>query len=388
MIELPFAGLLRPVDPRHGSAYLPVVRHGSLRSLLPVEPAPVLRAALHRSNGPETLARHLARRAYAGFAGLRLGHGPGARTSLIGLDDRELRELLGGVVDRPVRLAIHFGPPRANRKPVVHVLDEEGRLRAVAKVGVDERTESLVVVEAEALRALAQPGLAGALVVPRLLALTSWAGRPLLVQSAVPVGGRHTCPGPERRSGAERALVGALPPRPGGAEAYLAGLHARVTELTDVAARDQLLRALDLAADRIDVGLVRTGAWHGDWSPQNVAASPQGAVAWDWERLATDRPLGFDAAHFQLQWLLGRRRARPGERLVDRAPGVFRCWQPLPDPVQARALALLLLVELGARYVGDGQPDTEAPGAAVLSWLPPALDRLHHPTPRPEEAPR
>lgn len=373
MSELPFPTLLRPSAATGASIYLPVVRGGSVRSLLPADSPQVLRAVLARSNAPERLPRHLARRVYAGVAGVRVATGRGRPSGLVGLDDHELRELLGWLLGRPVRLAVHFGPPRANRKPVVHVLDDDGQLVAVAKIAVDALTESLVHAEAGALQALSRRTLSPALVVPRLLALTTWVDQPLLLQSPIGPGHRHTCPAIEHRSAAERALVAAVPASPGRAETYLLGLRDRVLACADVPAREQLLRALDAAGHRLEAGLVETGAWHGDWSAQNLAATATGVAAWDWERFDTDRPLGFDAAHFQLRRLLGTRRTEPGVKLLARAPAVFRCWQSLPGPEQAHALALILLVELGARYAGDGQSRSGALGARVADWVSPAL---------------
>jgi hypothetical protein len=291
----PFHDRLR-ADAAGGSPYLPLTRRGTVRSLLPAEDPAVLRAALGRGNGPESWPRHLLRRGYAAAAGARLAaHRLGPR--LVHLDDGDLVELVAAAAGRPLHLSVHFGPPRANRKPVVLGLDDRGRLVVVAKVASDPLTERLVRTEAVALRELAGGDLGPALVVPRVLALDVWRGHTVLVQSSIAATARHRRPPAAARLAAERALGAVVPPAPGGAVAWVAALRDRAGALAEEPARDGLLRVLDAVEDRLDPAVVRAGPSHGDWSPQNVAAAGTRVAAWDWERFARDRPLGYDGAH-------------------------------------------------------------------------------------------
>ncbi len=64
----------------------------------------------------------------------------GRRTSLVShLSDELGQELTAG---------IHLGPPRANRKPVLQLMDPSGATVAFAKVGVNRLTRERVRHEA------------------------------------------------------------------------------------------------------------------------------------------------------------------------------------------------------------------------------------------------
>jgi len=79
-------------------------------------------------------------------------------------------------------------------------------------------------------------------------------------------------------------------------------------------------------------------------------------LAWDWERFAAGVPVGFDALHYDLQpRALGQVDAAGAAAAdsVRRAPGLLA---PLGVPAgSAPAVAVLYLVEILTRYVGDGQ---------------------------------
>ena len=61
---------------------------------------------------------------------------------------------LSDALGREVRVSMRFGPPRANRKPVLQLLDPSGECLAFVKVGVNDITRDLVRVETEILRGL------------------------------------------------------------------------------------------------------------------------------------------------------------------------------------------------------------------------------------------
>ena len=66
---------------------------------------------------------------------------------------------LSDVLGTDVLLSMYLGAPRANRKPVLQVLDATGRTLAYVKIGVDPLTRALVRDEGDALTALAAADL-------------------------------------------------------------------------------------------------------------------------------------------------------------------------------------------------------------------------------------
>ena len=72
-----------------------------------------------------------------------------------------LESMLSTALGRRVHLSLYVSPPRAVRKPVLQLLDDDGRTVAFAKLGLGEFTSALVGDEATALRRLARAGLVG-----------------------------------------------------------------------------------------------------------------------------------------------------------------------------------------------------------------------------------
>ncbi|TIC81858.1 hypothetical protein [Nocardioides sp. GY 10127] len=402
--EIPFAGLL---DDGSGSTstYRVVRRPDGVRSLLPDAGAPVLRRVLSRANDPESRRRHLARRGYACVAGAGL-----VGRERVHLADGALRssleQVLSGTGVEVQHLALHFGPPRANRKPVVLLLDGAGRLSAVAKIGTGPVTSTLVRHEAGALRSLHSGPPHTLLVVPELLGLGPGpGGSTLMVQSVVPVPDRPQVPDESLRRAAQRELSAHGPEWPGSAAGWVASLFDRVLALPDPdegcdTEHADLQRRLVGTAFRAVTDLA-SAPWlddvvcapsHGDWAPQNLAVTAEGRVAvWDWERFADVRPLGYDEAHLVLQQ--HRRHTQPEGSLVTSCAEVLSRWQPRSRALQDRGLARLLVLDLLTRYAGDlwrAQPadgvdvDTHLARTAratreLAAWTLPALT-THHTT--------
>jgi hypothetical protein len=264
------------------------------------------------------------------------------------IEDHLSREL-----GRPVLLSLHLGPARANRKPVLQLLDAGCGTVGFAKVATTALAGRLVAGEAETLGMLARAGLTH-LTPPRVLSGGSWRGLQVLVQSPLPV--RQ----PRRPSAARLAAATAEVAAVGGitieplAGPYLAGLRERVAALPAGPTRDGLAGALD--ALRPAGAELLIGSWHGDWTPWNTAVVADTVLAWDWERFTGGVPVGFDALHYDLQpRALGQVDAAGAAAAdsVRRAPGLLA---PLGVPAgSAPAVAVLYLVEILTRYVGDGQ---------------------------------
>src|ERR1700709_2121753 len=95
---------------------------------------------------------------------------------------------LSAAVGQPVRVSVRFGPPRANRKPVLQLLDRRGHAVGFAKLGVNELTKALVTAEAAALQEIAKRDL-GIVRAPKVLHAGAWNDLELLVIEALPVWG-------------------------------------------------------------------------------------------------------------------------------------------------------------------------------------------------------
>ncbi len=300
---------------------------------------------------------------------------PGTRVTVTGPSDaRSIEDLLCEVLDlAEVRIAMPVGPARANRKPVLQVIDARGAVLGFAKVGHTDLTARLVRREADALRRIgsgAPPGLR----VPGLLAATLWEGREVLVQEALSVPRQRLVGGR-----AEERLVGVV--------ADIARIEGRVrpvaweghplhTVLADrIAACGQHREALRAALDALDFrGPVPTGSWHGDLNSGNLALVSGPCPVWDWERYEPDVPLGFDLLHHALHQAITVDGTSPREAAVDLVRRAPHRLSPLGiGPYDAVSLARAYLLVLATRYLADDQAGAGADLGRVEAWLLPAL---------------
>lgn len=282
---------------------------------------------------------------------------------------------LAEVLGTDVLVSLYLGAPRANRKPVLQVLDRSGRTTAWVKVGVDPLTSGLVRAEAAALTALADAGLRR-VTVPRVLHSGPWNGLELLVQSPLPVDPRRPRPDWANVVAAqvEVAAIGARDAVPLGASTYWTSLVERVRRLPAGRTADDLAGLTDRVAEAYGDVPVALGAWHGDWTPWNTAADDGALLVWDWERFGTDVPAGYDTLHWRLQSDLVTSLADPAasaRRCLDDAPAGLA---PLGiGPAAARATAVGYLTELATRYLTDRQAEAGARLGDVGRWLLPAV---------------
>jgi hypothetical protein len=314
--------------------------------------------------------------------GLRAGLGPVVsrrRLRISGPDGETSRSLLSHVADvlgRDVQMGLQLTPPRANRKPVLHLVDPAGHSLAYVKLGVDRLTDDLVRREAAALQTLAEIRTP-AFTVPELLHAGPWGDHELLVQSALPSWL------PPRPLSAERLLTavqalssvgrtdGRLPE-----SGHWSDLTTRIAALpaTGSATRLRALtRRLVTAAGDVPIPV---GAGHGDWAPWNMACVQDGLLVWDWERFRPAVPVGSDLLHHGLQTDLVVRGQDPvaaATRLVDGAP--VRLASLGQSPRVARAVAVLYLADLATRYLTDRQLEAGARLGDVDAYLLPACDR-------------
>lgn len=328
-----------PAGFRLAEAYLPLPRAASPRLLVPLGSARAAAAALSRNHDATSRKSRLAK---AGLgAGLRLGlaqrllpdrvqvavaegiAGDELRRSLL---TEELREVFGR---RDLYLAVILGTPRPNRKPVLQVLSRTGEVLGYVKAAWNDLTRNLVRNEAGVLAELGRRPR-GSFTAPRLLHHGPWGGLELLAASPLP----HTVrPREAQVFEPPLSVIREVAALPGVSEArlaespYWAGVRARLEARATALAGgpDPLGPIVEHVENRFGRTVLRFGAWHGDFTPWNMARLDDGIFVWDWER-SGPAPVGLDLLHFLFQSVCrfeGRKPARSVEICRERTPGLL-----------------------------------------------------------------
>ena len=279
---------------------------------------------------------------------------------------------------REVLLSMHLGKPRANRKPVVQILTPTGTTLGFAKIGVDALTNSLVRAETSALHLIAAAHLRQ-VTTAEVLFSDCWNDLDIVMTSPLPVWGRRRAVPADVLLAATQEVAAVAPASTLTLRDWMgtSGLLDRLAGLAPgEAASDLRSAAADLVAAAGHIRL-DCGAWHGDWTPWNMAAVADRLFVWDWERFAAPVPKGFDALHHSLQQALvsERRPARAAtEALTRGAPATLAPYDVPPDI--APVVVLAYLTELAGRYLHDGQEAAGARLGRVGEWLVPVLATL------------
>jgi len=353
---------------------IPGVRHPRL--LVPAAPRAAA-AALRQYGQPRSWPARM------GVAAFALGLASGLGGTLLGVRVRvtappeaeSIESYLKSVISPDIRVSIRLGPARANRKPVLQLHTTTGEPAGFVKIGFNALTRDLVRAESASLTWLERARLAG-ISVPRVLHHDRWHGMDVLVLTSLPVWRRRRSLTPAQLAAAMDtvARVGGLQPGAVAGEAYLRQLGERLAAADPGPERSALLQALDtIAATGLTAGLT-FAAWHGDWSPWNMASTTGGLLVWDWERFAPGVPLGFDALHYWLQSEVVPQHRDPLAAATDcvaHAPGLLAAFGI--DGAQARLTAALYLADVATRYLVDRQAQAGAPLGAPGTWLIPAL---------------
>jgi hypothetical protein len=353
---------------------IPGVRHPRL--LVPAAPRAAA-AALRQYGQPRSWPARM------GVAAFALGLASGLGGTLLGVRVRvtappeaeSIESYLKSVLSPDIRVSIRLGPARANRKPVLQLHTPSGEAAGFVKIGFNALTRDLVRAEAVSLAWLERAGLAG-ISVPRVIHHDQWHGMDVLVLSALPVWQRRRALSAAQLSAAMDtvARVGGLQDGALASDAYLRQLRERLETADQGQERSALLDALDtIAATGLCTGLT-FGAWHGDWSPWNMASTTGGLLVWDWERFASGVPRGFDALHYWLQSEVGPQHRDPLAAATDCLEHAAGLLAPFGiDPARARLTAALYLADVSTRYLVDRQAAAGAPLGAPGTWLIPAL---------------
>ena len=358
----------------HRLLVLPSRRHPRL--LVPARRRPAA-AAVRRYGEPASLP------AYLGTRALWLALAAGAGQRFVGdvvrlgapADAPTIESYLSAQLDRDVEVSMHLGTARANRKPVLQLLSPGGSTVGFAKIGTNPLTRRLVRAEQRSLTRLGRAGLDNA-AVPSVLHFGTWHGLDVLILSPLPVWHRRRRLQPGQLSGAMREVAQAagVSVRPLAASPYWAALRSRVASADGGADQAALARALAGIGERSGSAELTFGAWHGDWTPWNMACTRQALLVWDWERYTEGVPVGFDVLHCWLQTQVTRRSQAPraaASACLAQAPALLRPLEA--DPDRARLTAILYLAELSARYLEDRQAAVNPRLGTPGNWLIPAL---------------
>lgn len=336
------------------------------RFLLPADPR-LARAALRARTTPTHRTERL-RNELLGL-GLRWGGRRLIVRDYVVPDGSSVIDHVADVLGVPLSAAVHLGPPRSNRKPVLTLLGADGEVVAYAKIGVNELTSSLVRHEGDALELLARGPLTGVRM-PKVLNRSVWHGLDVLVLEALELSSSGPLPAESLvvASGAIAAATG-TDVRPvarvvddlldGSRDVHAPGTEEVRTFLRELRERDGRL------------GVV-CGGWHGDFAPGNVAGSGnRDVVVIDFERhQRAGIPVGSDLLHYRIRQLnhseglstdaaIGQA-AQECTALLGRA-GV--------EADSARNVLRLYLARILLRYLGDGQSMVADPRRSVRPWL-------------------
>ena len=368
----------RAIRPSDASSYavVPTSRHPVL--LLPTHPPAVAAATLRNY---KTSAGSMSR---AKFRALALAARAGALRFLpnqvlvhdsAGDPDADLVGHLRKLLGQEVYIAVYMGAPRANRKPVLQILGPDAQTIAFAKIGTNALTQRLVRREASALSFLATRPMT-TVRVPSVLHHGSWHGHEILVQRAV---GRERVRARALPSAIEQAMVqvaglGGVSTSNGRDSSYWRQLEQRISELRPDPQSGGLKSALESLGPVAASTEISFGAWHGDWTPWNMLARGDTIEVWDWERFETDVPVGIDALHLALQREVSRDHRQARSAATALLESSSRLMAPFGGPRDAAKLvATLYLLDLGARYLKDGQLQAGAALGNLQTWLLPVV---------------
>ncbi len=366
-------------SPRGQADYLVLPASQRVRVLAPTRPPRAAAAGLARNSAPVSRRQSAVR--WIGRLGLRAGLGPflGAvgppfpeRLRLVasGSGGRSILDHLGDVLGEEVTVVIALGTKRANRKPVLRVMDRRGRTLAFAKIGINQPTGELVRGEARALQALGDVAWT-TFTAPRLIDHSQFNGCNVLLMAPVPTRGTKGL----RDSGARRRLLAELSEGCGTLEEpirggrFVAKLRATLDQAPEHHHVTQLAASLTALEEQSGSAEFLLGAWHGDFTAWNMVTDNGRTHVWDWERFDTRVPAGLDEIHY----CVNSYAQQHGFTAQSILTGIRESTWPHRSPHTARLHAATYLVALGTRYVSsytqEGGEVNELRGAALVEAL-------------------
>jgi hypothetical protein len=275
-------------------------------------------------------------------------------------DGESIEDRLSALLGQAVVVSVGLGTARANRKPILHVLTPGGRPLAFVKVGDTGTARDLIGQEAAALGFLADRPMSG-VAIPRVLHHGPWNGMTLLVLSALPT---SACGWRPRRSAPIAAMrevfaVAGVTDGPLAGSAFWAGVGDVPARLADPDRAGRLAAVIERIGRAHGDLTLEFGAWHGDWTPWNMAWHRGTVQLWDWERFARGVPAGFDLLHCRLQEAM---RSAAGEPYAAWPAEAARALDGVGVSGRAAEATLeLYFLELCCRYLLAAQGPIGAP---------------------------
>ncbi len=188
-----------------------------------------------------------------------------------------------------------------NAKPLLELFDAAGQPQGYAKLGWSDATRQLVKAEADALVGLS--GRLDQVIVPRLIAHSTWRDTQYSVTSPLPRGLRRYSKDPAAEPSAtlDVAASSQITSSTLAESDYARDLRGELT--TSVAGASEASHVLSDWLTRLerDPTVLRFGRWHGDWTPHNLGHAGARVAAWDWEHSRVGVPIGFDTLHWHFQ---------------------------------------------------------------------------------------
>ncbi|GGO75257.1 hypothetical protein [Nocardioides deserti] len=316
------------------------------RLVVPVASRMAAGRSLCRFSADSSAGQVVRRVAGAAVVGATRGSVLGTRVSVNGGSTDSFARHLEGLMGHPVVFSVGVGSERVNRKPVLQVFDERGRTVAFVKIGDSDVSRADVAAEGSHLRRIAAAPLHH-VVAPRVLHESCWHGRVVLVLEALTTRHagvprpRRTRTAPPAAAMAELARAFAQPEVPLEGLPWWAEQRRLTTRMLDPTWGRRVRRAMDRLEARAAGRPWAVGAWHGDWTPWNMAPRGDKVHLWDWERFETGVPQGLDLLHHVVNVATVRAGA---------SPAVVVGALPAGSP-RERVLAGAYLVAVTNRYL-------------------------------------
>lgn len=347
------------------------------RMLLPTRPSRATGHAIMRLSAALEPRQRAVRRLAKGVLSTGIGAAVPGRLVIDDVGPHSFVDFLSERFGEEVSVAISVGPARANLKPVLAVFSPAGEPRAFVKVGFPQGSAAAVRREAGSIRSLAHHRFSR-LDVPEVIFTDEWNGSPVLAITPLRDPARQVSSARTRLPLSAMAELGnafAGDPVP---LAEVPGWRRLRQQAADGPTSEELAAAMDRLHERHGDQVVRPSAWHGDWTPWNMAWGRDRITLWDWERFEQGVASGLDAFHYSIYSLseTGGFTRQSIETGLERARTIVR-----PSTPFHRMLSEIYLVTLIARHheaVGEFAPLSASIARLMLDVLEDSLRTPGH----------
>lgn len=354
-----------PIDVRVSRRARPLGAEGQDYLVLPALRRPVLLVPAHRAAAAGAIVRFddgqrarllLRVLAWAQAKGV-LRRLPIARISVGGAEASGVL----GVVERAVpdaeAVVVRLGRPRHGRAVILNALDADGQSLAFTKCAWGDRVVDLRQ-ESDNLAGVASNPVEGVRA-PEVLAFVELDGSAALVLEAL------TPAAPATQTGLPVVAMRALAERKGWHPTTVADSDVVVRLQAGIGAvvnrQDREWLQTELVRLVVELGGVgtRTGTWHGDWVPWNMARDGSTILLWDWEHNEDGVLPGFDQLHYLGQEMRQRLGTSPDVEdtwLAAARAALADDWGVTGAEAEAVIRSYLLVVNLRFVFNREGDP--------------------------------